>query len=81
VARRNEATREFAYIAAVKDLARDQDACTARFAPKRLEIRTPLRIEGGLVVHRVGLALLGTLTVLKNYLHSKLELALGVGSG
>ena len=36
--------------------------------------RTPTR-------YRVGLALLGTLTVLKNYLHSKLELALGVGSG
>jgi protein-S-isoprenylcysteine O-methyltransferase Ste14 len=43
---RSEATRQFAYIAAVEDLARQQDAWTARFAAKRLEIRTPVRIEG-----------------------------------
>jgi hypothetical protein len=43
---RSEGTRQFAYIAAVEDLARHQDAWTARFAAKRLEIRTPLRIEG-----------------------------------
>jgi hypothetical protein len=39
-------TRQFAYTAAVEDLAHRQDAWTARFAAKRLEIRTPLRIEG-----------------------------------
>ena len=43
---RSEGSREFAYAAALEDLARDQDAWTARFAAKRLEIRTPLRIEG-----------------------------------
>jgi AraC family transcriptional regulator, transcriptional activator FtrA len=46
VALRSEETRQFAYIAAVEDLARHQDAWTARFAAKRLEIRTPLNIEG-----------------------------------
>ena len=43
---RNEGSRQFVYIAAIEDLARRQDAWTARFAAKRLEIRTPLRIEG-----------------------------------
>lgn len=43
---RSESSRQFAYVAAVEDLARRQDAWTARFAAKRLEIRTPLRIEG-----------------------------------
>lgn len=42
---RTEESREFAYTAAVEDLARHQDAWTAKFAAKRLEIRTPLRIE------------------------------------
>jgi len=56
VALRREGTRQFAYIAAVEDLARRQDAWTARFAAKRLEIRTPLRIEGGLWSIRVVLA-------------------------
>jgi protein-S-isoprenylcysteine O-methyltransferase Ste14/putative intracellular protease/amidase len=46
VSLRSEGTPQFAYIAAVEDLARRQDAWTARFAAKRLEIRTPLRIEG-----------------------------------
>jgi protein-S-isoprenylcysteine O-methyltransferase Ste14/putative intracellular protease/amidase len=43
---RTSGSRQFAYVAAVEDLARRQDAWTARFAAKRLEIRTPLRIEG-----------------------------------
>ena len=43
---RGEGSREFAYTAALEDLARRQDAWTARFAAKRLEIRTPLRLEG-----------------------------------
>jgi len=38
---------EFAYIAAVEDLARRQDAWIATFAAKRLEIRTPLQFDGG----------------------------------
>lgn len=33
------------YVAALEDLARHQDAWTATFAAKRLEIRTPLRFE------------------------------------
>ena len=53
---RSEGTRQFAYIAAVEDLARRQDAWTARFAAKRLEIRTPLRIEGDSWSIRVMLA-------------------------
>ena len=53
---RNEGSRQFAYIAAVEDLARRQDAWTARFAAKRLEIRTPLRIEGDAWSLRVVLA-------------------------
>lgn len=56
VALRSEGTRQFAYIAAVEDLARRQDAGTARFAAKRLEIRTPLRIEGNSWSIRVVLA-------------------------
>jgi protein-S-isoprenylcysteine O-methyltransferase Ste14 len=44
--RSDGSSRQFAYVAAVEDLARRQDAWTARFAAKRLEIRTPLRIEG-----------------------------------
>ena len=56
VALRSEGIRQFAYIAAVEDLARHQDAFTARFAAKRLEIRTPLRIEGGSWSIRVVLA-------------------------
>jgi len=43
---RGEESGAFAYTAAVEDLARRQDAWTARFAAKRLEIRTPLRLEG-----------------------------------
>jgi protein-S-isoprenylcysteine O-methyltransferase Ste14/putative intracellular protease/amidase len=43
---RSEGFREFTYTAAVRDLARRQDAWTARFAAKRLEIRTPLHLEG-----------------------------------
>jgi protein-S-isoprenylcysteine O-methyltransferase Ste14/putative intracellular protease/amidase len=46
VALPREGSRHFAYIAALEDLARHQDAWTATFAAKRLEIRTPLRIEG-----------------------------------
>lgn len=42
---RSEGSREFAYAAALEDLARHQDAWPARFAAKRLEIRTPLRFE------------------------------------
>ena len=53
---RNEGSRQFAYVAAVEDLARRQDAWTARFAAKRLEIRTPLRIEGDSLSIRVVLA-------------------------
>ena len=53
---RSEGTRQFAYIAAVEDLARHQDAWTARFAAKRLEIRTPLRLEGDSWSVRVVLA-------------------------
>src|SRR5262249_9782021 len=53
---RTSATRQFAYITAVEDLARRQDAWTARFAAKRLEIRTPLRIEGDSWPIRVVLA-------------------------
>ena len=56
MALRSEGTRQFAYIAAVEDLARHQDAWTARFAAKRLEIRTPLRIEGDSWSIRVVLA-------------------------
>jgi protein-S-isoprenylcysteine O-methyltransferase Ste14 len=56
VALRSEGTRQFAYISAVEDLARHQDAWTARFAAKRLEIRTPLRIEGDSWSIRVVLA-------------------------
>ena len=56
VALRSEGTRQFAYVAAVEDLARHQDAWTARFAAKRLEIRTPLRIEGDSWSIRVVLA-------------------------
>jgi hypothetical protein len=56
VALRTEGSRQFAYIAAVEDLARRQDAWTARFAAKRLEIRTPLRIEGDSWSVRVVLA-------------------------
>ncbi len=37
---------KFAYTEALKDLASRQDAWTARFAAKRLEIRTPIRFEG-----------------------------------
>jgi protein-S-isoprenylcysteine O-methyltransferase Ste14 len=48
--------RQFAYVAAVEDLACRQDAWTARFAAKRLEIRTPLRIEGDSWSIRVVLA-------------------------
>jgi AraC family transcriptional activator FtrA len=43
---RTEGSRPFAYIAAIEDLGRRQDVWTARFAAKRLEIRTPLRLEG-----------------------------------
>lgn len=43
---RSEENQRFAYIVAVENLARQQDAWTARFAAKRLEIRTPLRMEG-----------------------------------
>jgi protein-S-isoprenylcysteine O-methyltransferase Ste14/putative intracellular protease/amidase len=53
---RNEGSRQFGYVAAVEDLARRQDAWTARFAAKRLEIRTPLRIEGDSWSVRVVLA-------------------------
>jgi protein-S-isoprenylcysteine O-methyltransferase Ste14 len=56
VALRSEGSRQFAYIAAVEGLARHQDAWTARFAAKRLEIRTPLRIEGDAWSIRVVLA-------------------------
>jgi protein-S-isoprenylcysteine O-methyltransferase Ste14 len=55
-AHRSEGTRQFAYIAAIEDLARRQDVWTARFTAKRLEIRTPLRIEGDSVPIRVMLA-------------------------
>jgi AraC family transcriptional regulator, transcriptional activator FtrA len=57
---RASANRQFAYIAAIEDLARRQDAWTARFAAKRLEIRTPLRIEGDSWSIRVVLAPLFT---------------------
>ncbi len=53
---RSEGSREFAYTAAVEELARHQDAWTATFAAKRLEIRTPLRIEGNSWPARVVLA-------------------------
>jgi hypothetical protein len=53
---RSEGPPEFAYIAAVEDLARHQDVWTARFAAKRLEIRTPLRLEGDSWSIRVVLA-------------------------
>jgi putative intracellular protease/amidase len=53
---RTSGTRQFAYIAAIEHLARQQDAWTARFAAKRLEIRTPLRIEGDSWSIRVVLA-------------------------
>ncbi len=56
MALRSDGTRQFAYVAAVEDLARHQDAWTARFAAKRLEIRTPLRIEGDSWSIRVVLA-------------------------
>jgi protein-S-isoprenylcysteine O-methyltransferase Ste14 len=56
VAPPREGFRQFAYRAAVEDLARRQDAWTARFAAKRLEIRTPLRIEGDSWSIRVVLA-------------------------
>jgi AraC family transcriptional regulator, transcriptional activator FtrA len=59
VVRRNE-VREFPYTAALKDLARDQDVWTATFAAKRLEIRTPLRLEGDSWSIRVVLAPLFT---------------------
>ena len=49
-------SQEFAYTAAVEDLARHQDVWTARFAAKRLEIRTPLRLEGDSWSIRVVLA-------------------------
>ena len=53
---RGEGSGAFAYTAAVEDLARHQDAWTARFAAKRLEIRTPLRLEGDSWSVRVVLA-------------------------
>ena len=56
MALRSEGTRRFAYIAAIEDLAGHQDAWTARFAAKQLEIRTPLRIEGDSWSIRVVLA-------------------------
>jgi protein-S-isoprenylcysteine O-methyltransferase Ste14/putative intracellular protease/amidase len=56
VALRREGSGQFAYVAAVEDLARRQDAWTARFAAKRLEIRTALRIEGDSWSIRVVLA-------------------------
>jgi protein-S-isoprenylcysteine O-methyltransferase Ste14/putative intracellular protease/amidase len=52
---RTSGTRQ-SYVAAVEDLARRQDTWTARFAAKRLEIRTPLRIEGDSWSIRVVLA-------------------------
>jgi len=45
-ARPGQLAGAFAYTAAVEDLARRQDMWTARFAAKRLEIRTPLRLAG-----------------------------------
>jgi protein-S-isoprenylcysteine O-methyltransferase Ste14/putative intracellular protease/amidase len=39
---RTEPSAQFAYIAAIEDLARRQNSWTARFAAKRLEIRAPL---------------------------------------
>jgi protein-S-isoprenylcysteine O-methyltransferase Ste14 len=53
---RSEGSREFAYAAALENLARHQDAWTATFAAKRLEIRTPLRFEGHQWPMRVVLA-------------------------
>lgn len=55
-----EGTRTFAYGAAVEDLAQRRDVWTARFAAKRLEIRTPLRIEGE--VWPIGVIVLPVLT-------------------
>jgi protein-S-isoprenylcysteine O-methyltransferase Ste14 len=53
---RSEGSRQFAYVAAVEDLARRRDAWTATFAAKRLEIRTPPRIKGDSWSIRVVLA-------------------------
>jgi protein-S-isoprenylcysteine O-methyltransferase Ste14 len=85
VALRTEGSRQFAYIAAVEDLARRQDAWTARFAAKRLEIRTPLRIEGDSWSVRVvlaplfiGCATLAFLFWLKRAVQTQRRLGLGL---
>ncbi len=56
VLHRLEDSGTFAYTAAVEDLARRRDTWTAGFAAKRLEIRTPLRLEGDAWSARVVLA-------------------------
>jgi AraC family transcriptional regulator, transcriptional activator FtrA len=79
----SEGTRQFAYNAAVEDLARHQDAWTARFAAKRLEIRTPLRIDGDSWPMRavlaplfIGCATVGFLFWLKRALQTQRQIGL-----
>jgi protein-S-isoprenylcysteine O-methyltransferase Ste14/putative intracellular protease/amidase len=83
VALRSDGTRQFAYIAAVEDLARHKDAWTARFAAKRLEIRTPLRIEGDswsirlmLAPLFIGCAMLAVLFWLKRAVQTQRQIGL-----
>ena len=85
---RNDGSRQFAYVAAIEDLARRQDAWTARFAAKRLEIRTPLRIEGDSWSIRVvlaplfiGCATLAFLFWLKRAVHTQRQTDLELRTG
>jgi putative intracellular protease/amidase len=83
LALRNEGSQQFAYVAAVEDLALRQDTWTARFAAKRLEIRTPLRVEGDswsfrvvLVSLFIGCAMLALLFWLKRAVQRQRQIGL-----